>query len=51
MYEVIALLCGAVIGFIVGFFVGGKHKAGLMAKAADAALTASDIVRDAGKKL
>jgi hypothetical protein len=51
MYEVIAFLCGAVVGFIVGFFVGGKHKAGLMAKVEEAKLTASDIVRDAGKKL
>jgi hypothetical protein len=51
MYEVIAFLCGAVVGFIVGFFVGGKHKAGLMAKAAQATLTASDIIKDAGKKL
>jgi hypothetical protein len=37
--------------FVVGFFVGGKHKAGLMAKAAQATLTASDIIKDAGKKL
>jgi hypothetical protein len=51
MYEVIAFLGGAVVGFIVGFFVGGKHKAGLMAKVEEAKLTASDIVRDAGKKL
>jgi hypothetical protein len=47
MYEVIAFLVGAVVGFVVGFFVGGKHKAGLMAKAA----TASDVFREAGKKL
>ena len=25
MYEIIAFLSGAVVGFVVGFFVGKKH--------------------------
>jgi hypothetical protein len=45
------LVAALIVGFVVGFFVGGKHKAGLMAKAAQATLTASDIIKDAGKKL
>jgi hypothetical protein len=50
-WMVLAWIGWTVAVFVVGFFVGGKHKAGLMAKVEETKLTASDIIRDTSKKL
>jgi hypothetical protein len=49
-WAVFGLFVWTVLVFGFGFFVGGKHKAKLMAKVEETKLAASDVIRDAGKK-